>query len=71
VKTVYYLGENLDLTGLQVAGTYTDASKRILPVAMANISGFNNLDEGEQTIVITINGKKATFTVTVKVPPAQ
>jgi acetoacetate decarboxylase len=65
VKTAYYKGEELDLTGLIVTGTYTDSSTQTESVTTANISGFDKNTVSTQTLTVTVNGKTATFTVTV------
>jgi hypothetical protein len=64
-KAVYKPGEELDLTGLTVVGTYSDTSNRILAVDAANISGYDKTKLGAQTITVTVQGKSTTFTVTV------
>ncbi|MDR2446330.1 MAG: leucine-rich repeat protein [Treponema sp.] len=67
-KTVYAVGEALDLTGLVVTGTYSDGSTKTEAVAPANISGYDSSAEGSKTLTVTINGKTASFTVTVVLP---
>jgi uncharacterized repeat protein (TIGR02543 family) len=64
-KTVYITGEALDLSGLEVTGTYTDGTTKVETVGLANISGYNADVTGTQTLTVTINDKTATFTVTV------
>ena len=41
-KTIYALGENIDLTGLNVTGEYDDGKKRPVNVTLAQISGFSS-----------------------------
>ena len=64
-KKEYMLGQNLDLTGLVATGTYNDGTTAPLPVTIADISGFNSLNPGSQTITVTVDGKTATFDVNV------
>jgi len=66
-KTVYAIGEALDLNGLVVTATYSDNSTGTLNVSAEHISGFSSATEGTKTVIVTYNGKTATFTVTVKV----
>jgi hypothetical protein len=65
-KTVYDVGEELDLTGMIIQGTYSDASKKTIALNLVQVSGYNNRQAGEQTLAATVNNKTATFTVTVK-----
>jgi DNA-binding protein YbaB len=64
-KTVYAKGEALDISGLVVTGTYTDATTRPETVTLSDITGYNADTQGAQTLTVTINGKTATFNVTV------
>jgi len=64
VKTVYDIGESLDITGLVVTGTYTDTSTEILPVTLSNISGFSSAAAApSQELTVTFGGFTDTFTV--------
>ncbi|MEI8199147.1 MAG: bacterial Ig-like domain-containing protein [Eubacteriales bacterium] len=66
VKSVYIVGETLDITGMVVTGTYTDLSTDILPVTIANITGFNSTAATEsQTLTISFGGKTTSYTVSV------
>jgi hypothetical protein len=64
-KTVYAKGETLDITGMVVTGTYTDTTTKAETVTTVNVSGYDKDTLGEQTLTVTVNGKTATFTVTV------
>jgi hypothetical protein len=66
-KTIYEAGEALDITGIGVTGTFTDGSRDTMPVQLSNISNYNPSSGGQQTLVVTIDGKITTFTVTVRV----
>lgn len=47
-------------------GTYSDGSKTAVTVTADNISGFNSSAPAtRQTVTVTIDGKTATFTVTI------
>ncbi|MDR1220480.1 MAG: bacterial Ig-like domain-containing protein [Treponema sp.] len=67
-KTVYAIGEAFDISGLVATGTYSDGTTRTETVSLSNISGYNAYLMGWQTLTVTINGKTATFWVTVSAP---
>ena len=62
-KTEYELRERLDLTGLVIKGNYTDGSSQT--ITDYNVSGYNALKKGEQTITVTSGEFTTTFVVTV------
>ena len=64
-KTSYLWQEKLDLTGLTVVAVYSDDSQKEIPISKCEISGFNSLKVGEQTITVKYSGFTATFKVTV------
>ncbi|MDR1215617.1 MAG: bacterial Ig-like domain-containing protein [Treponema sp.] len=64
-KVVYSVGEALNLSGLVVTGTYADGTSKTETVGIANVSGYNANTTGQQSLTVTLNGKTATFTVTV------
>ncbi|AOT71978.1 stalk domain-containing protein [Geosporobacter ferrireducens] len=65
-KTIYYVGEAFDLTGLVVTGTYSDGSSAVLNIIMDDISGFDSSRAvAGQEIIVTYEGKTAIFTVDI------
>ncbi|PEC49138.1 hypothetical protein CON00_12845 [Bacillus sp. AFS096315] len=65
-KTSYHIGESLDLTGLEVSGTYIDGTKRVEEIRASDVSGFNSSSSTTiQTLTITVRGKKVTFSVKI------
>ena len=64
-KTVYGLGEDLDLTGLEVEATYTDDSKRIIENTALEITGFDSSELGDKAVTVTYFEKSATFDVNI------
>ena len=73
-KMSYYPGETLDLTGLELTGTYNDDTTSDIT------SGWDAIDytftdedcnNGSQTFTITYSGKKTTLTVSVVAAPAE
>lgn len=64
----YLSGDELDLTGLVVTATYTDGSTRVLLPSEYTVTGFDSIKGKEiQTVIVTNNGKTATFEVNVKI----
>lgn len=64
-KTEYWLGQELDLTGLEM--NYLLSDGQIVPLVDGyTISGYNPNTAGEQTVTVTYEGFTATFTVTLK-----
>ncbi len=56
-KTIYYLGDKLDTTGMAVTATYIDDTRKevseLASPADYNISGFESSTTGDKTVVIT------------------
>jgi hypothetical protein len=66
-KSVYVRGEDLDLQGLEITGTYSDGTSRIEEINSEYVSGYDKTKAGAQTVTISLEGKTADFTVTVYV----
>jgi hypothetical protein len=65
-KLAYTVGDTLDITGMVVTGTYSDASTAVLPVTAANVTGFDSsLAATGQTLTVTYQGQTATYTVDI------
>ena len=62
-KTEYRIGEELDLSGLEVTAHYSDGSEAV--VEDYEVSGFDSSTAGEKTVTVTYEGKTAEFTVNV------
>jgi hypothetical protein len=73
-RTDYSLGEQLDLTGIQVNGTYTGstAGKRrteLIPLNQLTVSGYNpNTIGRQQRVTITVSGRTVYFFVNIELP---
>jgi len=65
VKTVYQLGESLDITGLTFRVTYSDGSSKILDGSAASIS-ITMDTVGPHVGTVSYGGRSDTFTVVVK-----
>jgi hypothetical protein len=66
VKASYFSGEPLDLTGLEVTGTWQGAGDAL--VTPEYVSGFDTGVQGPQTVIVEALGKQLSLTVTVKEP---
>lgn len=65
-KTQYTLGENINLAGIALEGTYSDNSKKAVAVSEANVSGFDSSKPADaQTITIKVENLSATFSVKI------
>ncbi|MDO8505746.1 MAG: cohesin domain-containing protein, partial [bacterium] len=68
-KLSYTVGDVLDLTGLVVTGTYSDASTQVETVTTSNVSGFDSSAPATgQVLTITVGGQIATYTVDIVTP---
>jgi hypothetical protein len=73
-KTVYSLGENLNLAGIKIRGTYYDSETGTTDEEAINIppktEGYDKAKRGTQAIKVKVNGMTAVqgFNVTVRVP---
>lgn len=66
-KTVYRIGESLDITGMVVTGTYVDGSTRVEEVRASDVSGFDSSTAAaSQKLTVKVRGKTATYTVEIK-----
>lgn len=66
-KTVYYIGDNLVTSGLQVKLTYSDSTTDTITSGYS-VTGFTSATAGTNTITVSYGGLTDTFTVTVKTP---
>ncbi|EHQ88486.1 InlB B-repeat-containing protein [Desulfosporosinus youngiae] len=65
-KTAYYVGDELDITGMVVTGTYSDNSTKEETITHANVSGFDSTAvAATQTLTVTVGGKTITYTIAV------
>ena len=62
-RTEYFVGEDLDLSGLVVRGRW-DGYERTLDITRANLSNFDINRSGQQEVIITYLGGTASFSVT-------
>ena len=67
-KSYYYIGEDLNLKYYLVIGTYSDNTTKEETISLDNVSGYDPMKLGYQTITITIGGETDTFQVYVRYP---
>jgi hypothetical protein len=65
-KMQYCTGETLDLTGIVVKGIFTAGFYQYADITEDNVTGYDPNRNDTQTLTVTIQGKSATFEVTVK-----
>ncbi|MCL2276638.1 MAG: bacterial Ig-like domain-containing protein [Treponema sp.] len=76
-KTDYYVGEALDLTGIEVTGNYTgaDPTKRrsvLIPIEQLSTSGFESNRTGRaQRVTVIVRGQTANFFINITEAPPQ
>lgn len=69
-RTLYYVGETLDLSCFQVVGEYDNGNKVNLPFTSEPTNGTILKNTGEYTITFYYNEKKLNETATISVVPA-
>ena len=65
-KTSYYVGESLDLSGLEIEATYSDGSTSYVDVSLDMVSGFDSSVIGNQTLTVTYSDCTVTFDIEIK-----
>ena len=70
-KKAYYIGEKLDVTGLEIKATMTDESTQTVAVTSDMVTGFDSSKAVDsQTLTITYEGQTATYEITVRERPS-
>ncbi|MDR3201400.1 MAG: bacterial Ig-like domain-containing protein [Spirochaetales bacterium] len=64
-NTVYFTGEDLDLMGIVVMGTWEGMGEKPVTVTQENLSSFDKNRAGKQDVFVTYQGKTASFPVTI------
>lgn len=64
-KTVYFVGEELDLFGLSVVAHYDDGTTAVINNAKCSFNGFSSNSVGNKTVIVSYEGKSFTFNVKV------
>ncbi|MDR0720969.1 MAG: bacterial Ig-like domain-containing protein [Treponema sp.] len=63
-NTEYYTGEEIDLAGLVVTGTWSDGSSAQVNVTQNDLSGYDITRGGNQNVTVLYSGKTTLFAVT-------
>jgi hypothetical protein len=63
-NTEYYTGEEIDLTGLVVNGTWSDRSTARVNITRDNLSGYDTTRGERQNVTVSYSGRTTTFPVT-------
>jgi hypothetical protein len=63
-KTDYFTGEDLELAGLMVMGTWEGIGERPVNVTPENLSSFDQNRAGKQDVFVSYQGKTTSFPVT-------
>ena len=66
-KTTYQIGDALDISGLKIKLTYSDATTQIITTGFTT-SGFSSAAAGAKTITVSYSGKTTSFTVIIEAP---
>ena len=64
-KTTYYLGEELDLTGMVLTAQYSNGTETHPTLSEATVSGYDKNKHGEQTVTVKYGDAVASFLVLV------
>ncbi|MDO4843006.1 MAG: bacterial Ig-like domain-containing protein, partial [Phoenicibacter congonensis] len=64
-KTVYIIGESLNVSGGKITAYYNDNTSTIINMTASMVSGFNSSTTGTKTLTVTYEGKTATFQIRV------
>lgn len=65
-KLTYSVGDALDISGLQVTGSYSDGTNTQESISAANVTGFDSSKAvSGKILTITVGGKTTTYTVDI------
>lgn len=63
--TTFYLGEELDLSGMKIKAQMSDATTREVALSELSIEGYDNTKRGEQSVILSYEGAKEIIIVKV------
>jgi hypothetical protein len=67
-KTTYYIGESLDLSGIELTARYSDDTTESIALSDVVITGYDNTTRGSQEVTITYGPVSASIDVRVLLP---
>lgn len=70
MKTVYSVGEELDVSGGKISVTYKSGAVREVALTKEAVSGFDSSSPGKKTLTLTYEDLTAEFEITVRKPVA-
>ena len=65
-RTLYYQGEELDVTGGMIKVNYTDGTSELTALTADMVSGFSTSITGKKTLNVTYSGRNTTYQIEVK-----
>ena len=63
-KTIYFVGENFDKTGMVIKANYSDGTSKL--ITDYTVTDGTNLQEGQQNVTISYGGKQVQQSIEVK-----
>jgi PKD repeat protein len=70
-KLAYTVGDTLNISGLQVTGTYSDSTTQVETITAADVTGFSSTTATpSETLTINYGGKTTTYDISVAAAPA-
>ena len=67
-KAEYYIGDSLDLSGIELTGIYSDGTTVPITLGDVTITGFDNTTRGSQEVTLTYGPVSASVLVRVLLP---
>ncbi len=64
-KTVYQIGESLDLQGGSILASFTDGTTQTVALSACSVTGFSSQVPGELTLTVTWEGASTTYKVLI------
>ena len=64
-KDSYYIGDDLDLSGIEITANWSDGKNTMLDIDSVEITGYNKNVRGVQTLTASCGAAKVEFKVTV------
>ncbi|GHU97580.1 hypothetical protein FACS189483_03960 [Spirochaetia bacterium] len=63
-KTIYFVGESIDISTISVTGNYSDGTAKTIEITAENLT-YDFSSAGTKTVVVTVQDKSAEITITV------
>ena len=70
-KLAYTVGDTLNISGLEVTGTYSDSTTQVETITTADVTGFSSTSAiPSETLTINYSGKTTTYDISVAAAPS-